>query len=180
MKNLFLKIIFSFFILFSSLIVHSQTDYSVTLKKNTVYFEFIGNAVFYSINYDRLFDITEKLKVSSRIGFHYSDNLFGNKNRLIGSPVEISGMYSIFRNKHFLEIGSGLTYLNNLNQSNDHVEDLIILAVRFGYRYQKPDGGIFIKVGFVPLYDWYVFNPDPSIKYHTWFMSGGLGIGYTF
>lgn len=180
MKNLFLTIIFSFFILGSSLIVKSQSEYCNNLKKNTVYFEFIGNGIFYSINYDRLFEITEKVKLSARIGFHYTDNFIGNDNRLIGSPLEISGLYSIFRKKHFLEVGSGLTIMNNLNYNNNHVENLIILVLRIGYRYQKPNGGLFLKVGFLPMYDMYAFNPNPDIIHNTWFMSGGLGIGYTF
>jgi hypothetical protein len=89
-------------------------------------------------------------------------------------------LYSIYNDKHFVEIGAGLSYLNNHYFVKDHTEDIIILAFRLGYRFQKPEGGLFVKVGFVPLYDWLIFNRDPEVPHHQWFFSGGLGIGWTF
>ena len=188
MKKTILISIFSIFTLFTSVTVYSQIDSAdykeidttLILKKNTVFAEIGGNAILYSINYDRLFNISKKFKLSSRIGIHYTNKFPLQYYRTLCIPIEISGLYSIYGSKHFVEIGSGLSYLNSYDRITDHTEDLIILALRLGYRYQKPEGGLFVKIGFVPLYDWLVFNPDPAVPHHTWFLSGGLGIGYTF
>jgi hypothetical protein len=192
MKHNILIIIFSFF---TSQLVYSQldsTEYNKTdttiaqidtsliLKKNTVFFEIGGNAIIYSINYDRLFNVSRKFKMSARIGIHYTNKFPLQYYRTVCIPLEISGLYSFFRDKHFVEIGTGLSYLNSYDRITNHSEDIIILALRLGYRFQKPEGGLFIKVGFVPLYDWLVLNPDPTVKHNTWLFSGGLGLGYTF
>lgn len=196
MKKIILISIFSIFTLFTSVTVYSQIDSTnnqdidttflvspdtiLNLKKNTVFAEIGGNAFIYSINYDRLFDVSNKFKISARIGIHYSHYVPFKYYKTFCIPFEISGLYSIYRSKHFIEIGSGLSYLRSYDRVTDHTEDIIILALRLGYRFQKPEGGLFIKIGFVPLYDWLVFNPDPSVPHHTWLLSGGIGIGYTF
>lgn len=193
MKEKLLIILFSIFILLTSESVYSQIDSTeyeeidttiaqidTTLKKNSVFVEIGGNAIIYSINYDRLIDVSTKFKLSTRIGIHYTNKFPLQYYRTLCIPIEISGLYSIYGSKHFVEIGSGLSYLNSYDRITDHTEDIIILALRLGYRFQKPEGGLFVKIGFVPLYDWLVFNPDPAVPHHTWLLSGGLGIGYTF
>lgn len=161
-------------------ITKAQNDSNLILEKNSIFVEIGGNAIIYSINYDRLIDVSTKFKISTRIGIHYTNKLPLQYYRTLCIPIEISGLYSIYGSKHFVEIGSGLSYLNSYDKITDHTEDIIILALRLGYRFQKPEGGIFVKIGFVPLYDWLVFNADPAVPHQTWFLSGGLGIGYTF
>lgn len=155
-------------------------DSTSVVRKNTVFAEVGGNGVIYSINYDRLFDVSEKFKLSGRIGVHFTNKFPLRYYRTISFPVEFSGLYSFYKKKHFIEFGSGLTYLNSFDNVTRHTEDIIILALRLGYRFQRPEGGFFMKIGFVPLYDWLVINPDPNVPHHTWLFFGGLGIGYTF
>ena len=150
------------------------------LKKNTVFVEFGGNAIIYSLNYDRLFDVSDKIKLSSRIGLHYTNKFPLQYYRTFCIPVEFSGLYSISGHKHFLEVGLGLSYMNSYSRITKHAEDILILALRLGYRFQNPDGGLFVKIGFVPLYDWFIINPDPNVLHNTWLLYGGIGIGYSF
>jgi len=150
------------------------------LKKNTMFIEFGGNGMLYSANYDRFFKISNRFNASLRIGFHYSRNFNKNGIQLIGLPVEMSALYSIYKKKHFIELGTGVTYLNQEDVNSKVVVDLFILALRVGYRYQSPNGGFFLKIGFTPLYDLFVINPERGVKYHTWVLWGGIGIGYTF
>jgi hypothetical protein len=98
----------------------------------------------------------------------------------MGSPIEISILFSNINNKHFFEIGTGLTFLNEKHLDNNHTDDLIILVLRAGYRFQKPTGGFFLKTGLTPMYDWIVINPEPNIDYHSWILLFGIGVGYTF
>ena len=179
MRKMFFNIMLLFFC-FCLMKAQAQSEFCTDLKKNTVFFEVGGNGVLYSLNYDRLFDISRKFKASTRIGLHFSENLNDNGNRYIGFPLEVSGLYSIFNNKHFLELGTGLTLMNDNDFSLNHKTTLFILAFRAGYRYQKPQGGMFFKIGFTPLYDFYIINPKDHIIYSTWFLFGGIGIGYTF
>ena len=134
----------------------------------------------YSLNYDRIFVVSNKFRISTRIGVHFTNKFPLEFYRTFCIPFEMSGLYSIYNNKHFIELGSGISYLNSYDRITNHTEDILILALRLGYRYQKSVGGLFVKIGFVPLYDWLVFNPDPAVPHHTWLLSGGLGIGYTF
>lgn len=196
MGNNILITLFSIFTICSSGITYSQIDSNThtaintiiptpidttpPLKKNTIFLEIGGNAFIYSVNYDRLFDVSNKIKLSSRIGIHFTNEFPLQYYRTLSIPVEFSGLYSISGNKHFLEVGVGLSYLNSSNKVTKHTEDVIALALRLGYRFQKPEGGLFVKIGFVPLYDLLIFNPDPSAPHNTWWISGGIGIGYSF
>ena len=191
MQRKLLIIIVSIFTLFHSERANSQIDTTkyndvslsqldTVLKKNTVFVEIGGNGLVYSINYDRLINVSSKIKISTRIGVHYTNYFPLIYYRTVSIPIEVSALYPFFRNKHFLEIGSGLSYLNSYDKITNYTEDILILALRLGYRYQKPQEGLFIKIGFVPLYDFYVINPDPSVPHQTWFLSGGVGIGKTF
>ena len=184
LEKIIIILLFSISTLFNATIVYSQIDKDLDtvaiLKKNTIYVELGGNAILYSINYDRLFNISNKFKLSSRLGIHYTNKVPLQYYRTFCIPVEVSGLYSFFGRKHFIEIGTGLSYFNSYDRITNHTEDILIVALRLGYRFQNPEGGFFFKLGFVPLYDWLVINPDPAVPHHTWLFSGGLGLGYTF
>ncbi len=121
------------------------------IRRNTFFVELGGNAVSYSVNYDRILLARDKWKLSGRVGALYLP-LFQVSNRLmVGAPLEVS--YLRGRGKHFLEIGLGgtVTY-DTYPLSDTRVRDLAVMGVfRVGYRHQKPEGGLFYKVGFTPL-----------------------------
>jgi len=187
MKKVFLFIAFSLFIMFCSLTVNAQVNTSDSTatsdntanKYNSVFVELGGNGLYYTVNYDRLFKFSDYIYISRRVGLHYSNNLLGNNYRFIGIPLEISGLIPI-SDRHFLEIGAGITILNRLKNSDNHNETLAILALRAGFRYQRPNGGFFFKAGFTPLYNFYVDHPLPNTNYFSWFFLPGIAFGYTF
>ncbi len=136
MERKILVILFSIFTLCTTGIVHSQMDSNkfnntdttivtqidtiLQIKKNTVFAEIGGNGIIYSINYDRLFDVSEKIKLSSRIGIHYTNSFPLQYYKTLCIPVEFSGLYSISGQKHFLEVGLGFSYLNNYDRVTKH------------------------------------------------------------
>jgi hypothetical protein len=48
------------------------------IRRNTVYFEFLGNGVIFSFNYDRIFPLKEKLALLGRTGVGEYGTTFGN------------------------------------------------------------------------------------------------------
>ncbi len=169
-----------FLIVFVSFLANSQNLVQKELKRNTVFVEFGGNGILYSVNYNRLFYLSKKLCLSSRIGYGFTKNFNDNKLILNVIPVELTGLVPISKNKHFIEVGSGVTTVLMNYLDKFHKELILVLALRIGYRFQKPTGGLFFNVGFTPLYDFYVYNGDPNIGYHLWQPYAGMSIGYTF
>ncbi len=172
MRKVFLKITILLIMCFNIQNANAQSEYCTKLRKNSIFLEVGGNGIVYSINYDRLFDFSNKIKGSARIGVNYFENFNNNESRIFGIPVEFSGLYSISKNKHFLELGTGLTYFNSKKFKESQNENVFIFALRLGYRYQNPEGGLFLKAGFTPL------NNFPDFEF--WVLIGGISIGYTF
>ncbi len=124
------------------------------IRKNSVYYEFLGNGLFFgSVNYDRLIPITKNIAITLRGGISYYDNVFfiGEINMLVG------------RSNHFFEGGVAYPFIN---------VDFPPM-IRAGYRYQGPKGLI---VRAAPLY-FRPVNDDGEINNIFWF---GLSIGYSF
>ena len=133
-----------------------------SIRKNAFYFEILGNAAVWSINYERIMPIEKKLAVFLRIGgneYHGADtndlsfNLIGAAGILYGGP------------KHFLDTGIGYTYFSG---SPDR---LIIFTG--GYRFQGSKG---LVVRATPMY---IYNTEKGDTFGNslWF---GLSFGYSF
>lgn len=184
-KILFKALLISI-LLFSFISASAQDEDEKEFRKNTVYLELLGNGGYYSLNYDRIFEIKPKIKISTRIGFTYFPDLFGNGFRQVGPLTEVSILYSLFNNKHFLELGSGLSYFHQgymINPGYTYNEAVLFFIPRLGYRFQQPNGGLFFKIGFLPIYEWLVFKPQffpLNREYHRWYMYGGVAVGYSF
>ena len=175
-KNLFKISIALYIATFSATKINAQKD----IKKNSIYAEIGGNGVLYSINYERLFKLSKLFNVTSRIGYGYTDNFNFNKLKTNSIPFEINGLFSLSKEKHFIEIGSGVTYMYIEDQSTESSNfGTLIYAARLGYRYQKPNGGIMYRIGITPLYDFYS-DQQNLVKSNTWFIFGGISIGYNF
>ena len=152
------------------LIVFSQTGYSQT-KPNSIYFEFIGNGVLYSINYDRLF--TED--ISGRIGLMYLSKLdwiFFTIDDIVIVPVTLN--YLIGNGSNKFEIGAGIDYLSVSGGSifglhANASESKVFGTATIGYRYQQADGGFLFRIGFTPVFGENGLQP-----------LGGLSLGFTF
>ncbi|MDQ3395454.1 MAG: hypothetical protein M3512_15275 [Bacteroidota bacterium] len=98
-------------------------------------------------------------------------------------PIELLGI--IGRNKNHFEIGIGYTLIYSA-ESNINLQKLewefdkyvvtSLIPFRFGYRFQKPAGGLFFRVGYTPILD---FAPQrEKVALHLLF--GGISIGKSF
>lgn len=139
----------------------NETGYK-NIRKNSVYFEFLGNGVVYSLNYDRIFPLSEKLALTARIGgseYHGSETDTLNFNIIMGAGI----LYGV--KKHYFESGlvyTGMTYFpDNL------------ISVVAGYRFMGLKGFV-IRV--TPMY---IYNTEKGDTFGNslWV---GFSLGYSF
>jgi len=150
-------------------------------KINTLFIEIMGNALLYSVNYERLIKFKSKNKIAARIGFHFSNDFNKNIQKITSIPIEFSYLHPVSSKNHYLEFGLGLLYLYDIFIDLNHVDQYFFATSRIGYRYQRRDGGFFLKAGITPLFELFVINRDPAnIDYPKLYPWAGLGIGYTF
>ncbi|PZV80344.1 hypothetical protein CLV31_112111 [Algoriphagus aquaeductus] len=71
--------------------------------------------------------------------------------------IEVSGLLG--RGKHHFKLGIGgtphIATSLNFNAETSELEDKLVFSslipLRIGYRYQKPEGGFFFRVGYTPF-----------------------------
>ena len=187
LKNIsYLKILIT--ALFCGLIGNSfgQSDNNEFGSKNSIYIEFIGEATPpFSIHYDRVIQNYNSFFLSINTGFGYFPSKEGFKESLIGIPISLS--CNIGKNKNYLEIACGFTYnsgfiqktemLNNEGSSTT-IKSSILGSLRLGYRYQKPDGGFFFKLGLTPIFELIELN-GKDLDYSS-YLPFGIGLGFSF
>jgi hypothetical protein len=143
--------------LFSCFIANAQTG---VVKRNTIYAEGLGNSVvFSSINYDRVFKQWNKFYLSNSTGIGYDIIQIVEHNRSFNISNMINGTLRLGKNSG-LEFGAGLSYnlLAGLSSYiyNDSLSlrpyryTRLLLPMSFQYKYQRPNGGFFLKVGLTP------------------------------
>lgn len=168
----------------------AQQDADLFTAKNTVFVELGGNGGLISINYDRIFHQNGKFKFAGRAGFSYFKQSSGNKGSNIPPywspllPLEVTALWG--RSRHHLELGVGVTFFSSRNLifnpegpeffERDIGLDMII-PIRLGYRYQKPEGGFFFRVGYTPGFNPQLSSKSPTIFTPLW---GGISIGTSF
>lgn len=147
----------------------------VRIARNSFYAQLSSQASPYSLNYDRVFHYGKKLSYSFRVGFAV------NKND-VSAPVGISAFTG--NGNHHLEFGiAAIPYVYIFEASSDKGKesDLYLYFIpNVGYRYQKPEGGLFFKVNAGPA----IFCDPPSDNF--WKMDpklhayGSLSLGFSF
>lgn len=135
-------------------------------KVHSLYGEVFGQALYYSINYDRLLFIERHFPatVSAGISVLPIPSLITS----VATPISFNGL--IGKGSHHLELGIGLTpmYLRENNVKVGYpveVEEgvyeqesyaghsnnfFLYLTPKIGYRFQRPQGGFFGRVTFTP------------------------------
>ncbi len=151
----------------------AQTEPETFTAKNAVYLDLGGNSGQYALTYGRIIHQKGALKVVGSVGFAlWADRVDGSTVFVPAVPLEVSGLLG--KGNHHLELGLGLTpHLArslDFNSETLELEDKLVLntliPLRIGYRYQKPEGGFFFRVGYTPFFkvfaggreDW-VFTP---------------------
>ena len=134
--------------------------------KNSLYLELGGNALVYSINYDRV--LTDDFSARIGIGFYSFEDDFGDSASLAGIPI--TAHYLLGNGNSRLELGGGiLVVTGKADVGSVETKDGAVLGTGvFAYRFQKQEGGLFFKAGFTPVIHSGSFLP--------WF---GISIGYT-
>ena len=143
------------------------------LKKNSVYIEFLGSSgAIYNISYDRIMKQKEEYKVSIAGGLQYFPFGTSIKEDWITS---LTSQVNILRgNIHYFEMGIGAIYL--LTMYNTQIVDGAWgIPLRFGYRYQKPEGGLLFKIAYTPL----ILNME-GLNGNILPIWGGVALGWTF
>lgn len=144
---------------------------SIHAQANTVYFELFGNGLVYSVNYDRM--VTDNISVRAGYGGLTVKSIETQEEAKI-TMIPVLGNYLMGDGNHKLEIGGGVVMVSIDYSGN--VEDIdfsigadgAIPTGNLGYRYQKPEGGLFFKASLCPFFG------DEMVT------SIGLGLGYSF
>jgi hypothetical protein len=178
------KFFFFLLVLFSTF-CFGQKD-TTHIAKNTFYIEVEGNGLLGSINYERLIYNEKSKSLSLRIGFL---PFYEKSASFIAVPLECC---AFFGDKHFLDIGLGLSYYHGLSeyrynpqiQLPDHMFGGLYFIPRIGYRFQKANGGFFLRldggalIKLVELYKYNANNVSGGLLLHSPFTIG-LSLGYT-
>ena len=135
-------------------------------QTNNLYAEFLGLGLLGSINYERMVNDNIFARVSYG-GFSvetegYDDNFDIVKTTTSINPLSVGAHY-LRGNNWKLEAGAGISYwMISIEGSADSGGDVGGLSVTadggflmfytsFGFRYQKPDGGLVLKAGVSPI-----------------------------
>ncbi|MBI4929703.1 MAG: hypothetical protein HY841_02995 [Bacteroidetes bacterium] len=188
MKHYFLFLCFivlSFFLQAQQVVNKKEWSDSTLWKKSNTFFVEGGGYSLIAPNYDKIIYVKRSLKLSIRAGFSlFTANQHKGKQAFMYLfPVGLNAFWG--RAKHHFQIGIGELYVNmyeypNSNTSLETVNiNIFDTFLFFGYRYQKPTGGLFIQAGWT--------LPILEIKNHKASTLGSLiifipevGIGYSF
>lgn len=131
--------------------------------RNGLYLEAGGSSGRYAVNYSRIIHQKGKLKFNASVGFSMWRSSIDFKSYtstkwLPALPMEFTGFYG--RGNHHLELGFGLiSYLDQGIDPDPNTfkldENMVFganISTRIGYRYQKPEGGLFFRVGYTPFF----------------------------
>ena len=157
-----------------SLCSYSQEENEVNAT-NTLFVEVGGNAGLYSINYDKILAQRSRLKLSIRIGVSiFPQPLDPGIFIQPIVPIEVNGFYG---NKHHIEIGisygSTLYPGYTLGEEKKAVLYHYSIVGRLGYRYQKKEGGLFMRIAYTP----WLYDSASEDSFLTW---GAVAIGKSF
>lgn len=143
--------------------VKAQETVEKFTARNGLYLEVGGSSGRYAVNYSRIFYQKGKLKLNASAGFSLvrsslDFDTYASTKWLPVLPVEFTGFYG--KRNHHLELGLGLvSYLDQKIDMNPDTFEFYpttvfgaALTTRLGYRYQKPEGGFFFRIGYTPFF----------------------------
>lgn len=128
------------------------------LRKNTLYFELLGNGLLYSINYERIIPIKKQTAVFVRVG----GSIFGSQveEKTYLNPLFESGLL-LGGPRFYFDPGIGYTWFTS--------EGYEAFVIRTGGRFQGKKG-LMMRLGLL------VIVMDDSYG----FISAGAAVGYSF
>ena len=178
-----MKTLFSFILLFTSVVVTAQSETTTTSKipgRTAFYAELGGPGILFSANIDSRFKSSPfGWGFRAGLGFVTADEEISGPNGIeyetrsvITVPAQINYIFGKQTSVHTFEVGAGLTYvakeLDILNYYDDNKSNFFGTA-SFMDRRQPKDGGFMWRIGFTPLIASGYIQP-----------SGAVGVGYSF
>lgn len=157
----------------------------------TVYGELGGAGVqFYTVDAEYLLWKVGRFNVHVRggIGFgkfiSHNWKINGEERYLnfLAIPVGLSA-YNFVGSNHHVEFGFSVGYVNGTEISFNNIQNsTILLTPAFGYRFQKPSGGLIFKLLYTPNIPLHEFNERHFYTdYGKNFRQGiGICVGYAF
>ena len=165
-------------ILFTAIVFLSRASYGQAKsgKRNTIYAESFSRGPVYSLNYDYLFRKGEAVSWSLRAGVSVEKNAFYLPLGLnmMTAPGHHHGEFS----PTLIPAVDFIDHVPGTNQ--DGSDKYLYIKPGIGYRFQKEEGGFFLKTAMGPS----VFLDPPSDDF--WKMDGkvfffaSLGVGISF
>jgi hypothetical protein len=144
---------------------------------NTIYAELLGNALSYSLNYERMIQDNIGLRVGvSYFGLSVAPSQDKNLTTAVFS-MPLMGMYFVGTEASRLELGLGTTVaFSSVKTVTNGSEDIAsgvsaIITSTIAYRIQPPQGGFNFKIGATPY-----FAPATG----TVMIWGGISAGFGF
>jgi len=170
------KIFYSFAFLFVFLSnVEGQLDQVFERRGSDIYFELLGNAGAYSINYETRFS-NQNRGLGGRIGLAFGKT---DGDTRLAIPLMLNYLLGKPEGRHFLEIGAGATYISlegatfSVNDEEIIFNDKIYGTLSIMYHNHPPFGGFMWKIGFTP----FIGDFENRNGFLEWF---GIGLGYAF
>lgn len=154
------------------------------MKGNTVFLDLGGVVASATINIDRaLFTIIDKWTVTGRAGIGIDP--IPQKFRTLAIPIGLNFFKGA--SSHHRELGIHLSYREGMQyivraRDKYDVARGIYFSPTVGYRFQKPEGGVFLRIQYTPMIKVYEFTGERIFrerigKYRHMF---GLSAGYFF
>jgi hypothetical protein len=181
-SSLLLVLMFAIAISFGA---RAQTETETFTAKNAVYLEVGGSSGRYAVNYSKIFHQKGKLKLNASAGFSMwrNEKLDSKTSWLPVIPLEVTALYG--KSNHHLEMGFGFTsFLGTsleLVSGTFGLRDKVVfgafIPLRVGYRYQKPEGGFFFRVGYTPIIH---FPPRTGGNWSFYPYWAGVSFGKSF
>lgn len=164
------------FIVFFFALINAKSQEN-NIKKNSVYLEIAGSGLLYSVNYDRLLIIDNKMRFSTTVAVWYIPHIesISDFKYMIGSSVGFNTLFG--KQTHFAELGINFAYMN-MKDTEDNIYHTAYLPIRLGYRYQKDDGGLFLRASLMPIIAIYQ-DADAEFLYPVT-PHFSIGVGYGF
>ncbi len=171
-------------VLISLLFLVGNSAFGQKQYRHTVYGEIGGNTILFSVNYDYMLTQRGEYNLSFRIGCAPGFGLIepSGSITLFLIPVELNAIFNMTNNSHWeLGIGSVINrgtelYGEQKTISYSVTRTKTYMSLRTGYRYQRPLGGFFFRIGFTPLL-FVNIAAGPTDNFIPW---AGMGAGYSF
>lgn len=168
----------------------TESSAEIFTAKHAIYGELGGTSTGYAINYGFIFHQKQKLKYSAGAGFsmRYQDEIIRSFSGfwVPSFSTEITALWG--KSKGHLEFGTGFVAYRDKQYifDEDFPRNIRIrqywgktIVPRIGYRYQKPDGGLFFRAAYSP---WIGFRNLEGDEEKVNFLAFGIGLslGWSF